>query len=99
MIQPTFDQYGDPTDETLDAIAKWPHSDPDGWFAFVLAAWPHNCGAIRYDDKFVVFATGGWSGNESIMAAMCDNKVLWILLWESSHRGGRYVFRLPETTK
>ena len=96
MTSPTFDADGYPTDETLDAIAKWSHSDPDGWFTFIREAWDHHYGVMRYEPKLVVFATGGWSGNESIIVAMRDNFVLWTLLWESSHRGGKYVLRLPE---
>ena len=39
-----------------------------------------------------IMATGGWSGNESIIYAMRENYVLWATLWESSHRGGLEVF-------
>ena len=99
MTSPTFDADGYPTQETEEVIAKWPHSDPDGWFTFIREAWDHHYGTIRYDPKFATFITGGWSGNESIIEAMQENKVLWIVLWESSHRGGKYVLRLPEKKK
>lgn len=39
-------------------------------------------------------ATGGWSGNERILAAMQDNAALWLFTWESSRRGGHYTFRI-----
>lgn len=99
MTSPTFDADGYPTDETLDAIAKWPHSDPDGWFNFCRNAWNHHYGNVKNDYQTITFITGGWSGNESIIEAMRENLVLWTLLWESSHRGGKYVLRLPEENR
>lgn len=40
--------------------------------------------------------TGGWSGNEDIIKAMCENYILWSLTWESTRTGGHYVFEIPE---
>lgn len=39
-------------------------------------------------------ATGGWSGNESIIAVM-DKTWFWTLYWQMSVRGGGYTFRIP----
>lgn len=99
MNPPTFDSNGNPTDETLDAIAKWPIADPDGWLDYIHAVWNNHYGRIRFTPDFDEFITGGWSGNESIIEAMRENVVLWFMLWESSHRGGKYVLRLPEEKK
>ena len=99
MATPTFDSNDYPTEETIGTIAMWPIADPDGWLDFIRAAWNHHYGKMRYTPNFAEFATGGWSGNESIIVAMRENLVLWTLLWESSHRGGKYVLRLPETNK
>ncbi len=96
MTSPTFDSDGYPTDETLDAIAKWSFDDAVGWLNFIHSAWSHRFGFLQCEMNQIVFATGGWSGNESIIEAMRENVVLWTLLWESSHRGGKYVLRLPE---
>lgn len=37
-------------------------------------------------------ATGGWSQNEEIIAAMERNFLLWSLIWRKSERGGAYWF-------
>lgn len=99
MNSPTFDANGYPSEETLGTIALWQIADPVGWLEFVRDAWNHHYGRIRFTPDFDEFATGGWSGNESIISAMQENAVLWTMLWESSHRGGKYVFRLPEEKK
>ena len=96
MTSPTFDSDGYPTEQTLEAIEKWSINDPHGLYYFIYAAWNHRYGFFKYLPESVVLTTGGWSGNEAIIEAMQENKVLWTLLWESSHRGGKYVFRLPE---
>ena len=38
--------------------------------------------------------TGGWSGNEEIIAALHPT-AFWGLFWESSRRGGHYYFEIP----
>lgn len=58
----------------------------------------------EYDSEYVPrmvrryhAATGGWSGNESIICAMQDNKsMLWTLTWVQSRRGGHHTFELKE---
>lgn len=49
----------------------------------------------RLCDEFR-FITGGWSGNEDILDALGKNFVFWSQCWKSSHRGGKFVFELPE---
>lgn len=38
--------------------------------------------------------TGGWSGMEELMGAVMSNNAL-AYYWQSTHRGGRYVFEVP----
>lgn len=94
---PTFDADGYPTEETERLIANWSHLDPVGWIEFVKQAWHHRYGSMSSKGDFLHLVTGGWGGNEAIVRAMRDNHVLWSMLWESSHRGGLEVLRIPET--
>ena len=77
------------------------------WFDFVKSKWhlnawgwseglePHdylnNPEVYRYH-----ISTGGWSGNESIIAAMQENDMLWSLTWVQGRRGGHYIFEGKE---
>lgn len=98
MNAPAFDEHGYPTEATEEAIAKWPFDDPPGFLAYVNIAWNHHYGRIWQDGNILKLATGGWSGNESIISAMQNNIVLWSMLWQSSHRGGLTALRLPKVT-
>lgn len=94
-MKPTFDADGFPADETETAIKEWDVKDKTGWMEYIREAWNHDYGRIWNVNDCIRMATGGWSGNEAIIVAMQQNFVLWSLLWESSHRGGLYVFRTP----
>lgn len=94
MSSPTFDRDGYPTDETLDAIKAWPYTDLNGLMAFVCEAWSEYGSWHEWCDVIRI-ATGGWSGNESIIDALLENHMAWTLLWHSSRRGGGYTFRIP----
>ena len=41
-------------------------------------------------------ATGGWTGNESIISALQENTVFWVFSWYLSKRGGYYEFKCDE---
>jgi hypothetical protein len=93
---PTFDRDGYPTDETLQAIRDWPHTDHAGLIEYVREAWS-DYGRMWEQDGMLKLATGGWSGNESITSALSGNAIFMALWWESSHRGGLEVFRMPNS--
>lgn len=95
---PTFDRDGYPTDETLTAIRFWPHTDFAALCEFARAAW-HYPDYITMKDGVLTAATGGWSGNESVISALRQNRVFWGLCWRESVRGGRHVFELPESMR
>lgn len=99
MNEPTFDKNGYPTDETLREIEifSWHGKGPYAFLEFVQKAWS-DYGVIREipkEDRIrVEFATGGWSGNESIIQSM-ERNIFFPLYWKSSHRGGLHVFEIP----
>ena len=92
---PTFDADGYPTEETELAIKAWDFRDAAGWLEYIGEAWNHHYGRMWEESGLLKMATGGWSGNEAITHSMRENYVLWSLLWESSHRGGLEVLKMP----
>lgn len=107
-MEPTFDKDGYPTEDTLMAIKLWERV-PDkfgrdgGWaelLEFVKAAWNPDYGRFlvdeRPDETEMVFITGGWSGNESLIDALTTNEQgFWLECWQASIRGGKFVFAIP----
>lgn len=83
-----------PTQEELDKIKSWPHTDFVGLVDFCISIWTFGDWATRKGSR-CRFATGGWSGNEDIIEALRENRVFWMSCWDSSHRGGLYIFKLP----
>ena len=101
-----LDDDGYPTDAALDIIRLWHWSDARGWFKFIENVWstygrwtekdmPRSWASSKNDHVYDI-ATGGWSGNESIIRAMQDNGMMWTLNWYQSTRGGHYIFVLKE---
>lgn len=97
-----------PSDAALERIKAWDFNTPLEWFAYIKQAgnwWPdpepwgwseEDVFADDFDGKRRRFhiSTGGWSGNEDILSAMEENFMLWGLTWQSSRRGGHYVFEV-----
>jgi len=114
LAEPTFDKDGYPTDETLERIKTWPierNADFGAVMDFAGRAWSYpdcwerigNCGltlitsdrpCLRY-----VFSTGGWSGNESIVAAIEANQIVQMVGAWSWRRGGHYEYRFPDALR
>jgi len=100
-----LDSDGYPTEAALLAVEKWDGADIYEWFALIQSIWKYSDngywdGRIEVDDilnrkvhRFYL-STAGWSGNESIIDAMKNNHIMWMLSWYSSKRGGHYVFQL-----
>lgn len=93
-------EYQYPTEEALARIRAWPRDDFVGLMEFVKAAWwAPDWGwtevitmerGMRYE-----ISTGGWSGNEEIMAALRANFPFWTFCWQLERRGGHYEFEVP----
>ena len=108
MNEPAFDIGGYPTDKTLRAIREWPYTDFPALMQFVSSAW--KWGGLKqmpsiieplfdetYEDDGYWWcgATGGWSGNESLVSALLNNQMFYIFNWSASVRGGYYEFHVP----
>lgn len=109
MTHPELDSAGFPTEATLELIAKWPtwaHEKVDAVLEFVAAAWHYPDFATRElkpaelrvlhaedGDYYLRLATGGWSGNESLIDAMKKNFILYTTTWRLSTCGGLHIFQ------
>lgn len=99
-----MDDDGYPTEELLEYIKNYKINSfgnaliilelvKDVWWSKNMLVWEEDGGDTLH------MATGGWSGNESLIYAMQENYILWHLLWHSSTRGGKYVFDLANWKK
>lgn len=100
QARPAFellDEDGYPTEGALGLLSDWPWADPVGWLALAEQLWSYPERFVRTEHPEYVeyrMSTGGWSGNEGVLAAMQKNAVLWGTCWDESTRGGHTVFRL-----
>jgi hypothetical protein len=109
LKEPTFDADGYPTEETLDIISTWDiqniTKDVEELLLYVKRAWRYPEYFTTSKKRFRRFkggslirryfvSTGGWSGNESLISALVQNHVFWLLSWQQSERGGHYIFEV-----
>lgn len=99
------DEYGYPTEEEIARIKGWKFP-ADGTFEqfmdYVKSVghyWPADTFGWSHEGREYEVSTGGWSGNEEIIAAMQDNFLFWAMCWRQSRRGGHHTFTIPEITK
>jgi hypothetical protein len=88
--KPAFDRDGYPAEETLEIIKQWdmnPSTMKD-LMAFIASAWHWDDMARETSPGLWVFATGGWSGNESLLSALQQSKAWWILSGNSLYLPG-----------
>lgn len=100
-----MDEDGYPDDDELTYIRNWPWNDIKGLFEFIRERWMYaDCGYFRTEienrpdhttTRFNLH-TAGWSGNESLIGALQENKMVWTVTWYSSTRGGHHVFEVIE---
>lgn len=84
-------------EEFVERLPKWPVFMPGEFKALMdeLAAHLEGYGRVWEDGNRIKIATGGWSDNEEIVAALMRNSLFVALFWESTHRGGLTVIRPP----
>lgn len=92
-----MDDEGYPLPETLQCIEAWPlHGD--GWadlralLAYVREHWHFAEWGWGQDGEWYYLSTGGWSGNEDIIAALQRHRLFWMLCFQSQRRGGHFTF-------
>ncbi len=95
-MSPEFDADGYPTDHTLQMIADWAYDDLAGMLRFAEKCFDKHYGSWKMimGGRALRVATGGWSGNESVVDAMMLNRAFVAGHWEMSARGGLYIFNL-----
>ena len=62
------------------------------WSTFGYKRVNHKSGTIRLE-----LHTGGWSGNEDIIAMLQQN-IFWSMFWQRSRRGGHYYLLIDAKT-
>jgi hypothetical protein len=92
-----MDSDGYPTDRELALLKRFKFQ----CWQDILDLLERICELWRYENGFVLTGknvlklqlhTFGWSGNESVIAALECNPMFWALFWQKSERGGHYWF-------
>ena len=91
-----MDANGYPESSELKRIREWPYQDAAGLMDFIRSIWWTADWGWKQTGMVFDISTGGWSGNESIIEALQENAMFWILCWWESRRGGHYRFEIPE---
>ena len=98
------DETDYPTQEQLETVQKWKvnYDNIKDFIEYLINIWHYPDWGIRLSGKRVLkleLHTGGWSGNEDIIAALRKNHLFWALYWERSDRGGHYYFKIRKPKK
>jgi hypothetical protein len=92
-----------PEERQLQMVRSWPEADHLGLMEYVESLWRiGEWGWKQQRNPFtgqVAFrtyqvSTGGWPGNEDIIAALEANRSFWEQSWLSYRVGGHYEFRV-----
>jgi len=93
----TLDPDGYPTDGALERVKEWSAMDLEGLFDFMRILWKHPEHFTGGEAGVYEISTGGWSGNEDVLAALAENAVAWTMTFAAMRRGGHYIFVMPAT--
>lgn len=94
---PILGDGGYPSDTELQRIREWPWSDLHGLFDYIAERWKYPeywCSIFDQGVSRISCSTGGWSGNESLIQALGENLMAWVMTWQESVRGGHYKFQV-----
>jgi len=89
-----------PTEDTLNLIKNWSSKDFE-LAELICSIWNSDYGSATLTGKRVKtlqLATGGWSGNEDIVAAL-QQTMFAKVCWQMSKRGGLYIYKIPGRIK
>jgi len=87
------DEY--PEESELQKIKEWGYNDFPGLMEYVKSLWKYaDCGDWKEEGRIYIISTGGWSGNEDIIAALQENLMFWTCCAMSWKRGGHYEFEV-----
>lgn len=90
-----------PTQQQLEAIEALDGGTPRAFMGLVRSAWNHNMGFVsdeRHEQEgwtSFTLVTGGWSGNEDLVAAL-KRTMFHSMFWHSSDRGGKHVYGIGD---
>lgn len=88
---------GYPTEDFLSWIRAYDvlKLGPWGLIRSLQAEWKYP-EYIRWHPKTrtLKISTGGWSGHESIMQALCENAMFFPIYWRATVSGGHHTFRI-----
>ena len=59
---------------------------------YIEPRWEYGDWGFKRTKHKLELHTGGWSGNEDIIAALQENFPFWAMYWLCSRRGGHYTF-------
>lgn len=93
-----MDPAGYPDEHEITSIERWPYTDFQGLLEFVQELWKYPERISCRNGKWKL-STGGWSGNETLIAALQQNRMFWTCCWVLSKRGGYYEFEIPKSQR
>ena len=100
-----LDINGYPTEEALAKISNWSNDSISDCFDFIKELWSYPDywrEKVFFDEgeekwkKQIDMSTGGWSGNEDLLAALRNNILIWSSAWVLCARGGKFIFEIEE---
>ena len=94
-----LDENNYPDEASLQAIKEWDilKQGIDGLLDLIEENTNWADRQIHIRGKKVLYFeyhTGGWSGNEDVISALCQNFLFWSMFWVKSTRGGHYYFKI-----